>query len=296
MNWRAIAFIALIITGRNSVPSNAAEISCSQLYTADEKPLPKYDEKIDWGAGRIPTPYVTCFGGFLRGQISKGDYEKVATFLKAHHPFVAHFSLASPGGDVGEALKIGRLFRRYLIGTFAPVNEHFEATGIVHDDVPFLASGSRDLCRGQDCICASACALIWMGGVTRLGTVGLHRPRIDDPVYRGLMPANASTAYNRLLGEVGAYLDEMEVPKPIIESMVATSSGDILWVNYPDNDGLGIPPSIAEWEDASCGSDVNLSNTDPDTPAGREVFVKVVKHAICSRNLRAINRGRLAPP
>jgi hypothetical protein len=239
----------------------------------------------------VPTPYVTCFGGFLRGQISKGDYEKVATFLKAHHPFVANFNLASPGGDVDEALKIGRLFRKYLIATLAPANEHIGATGLVHDDLPFLSAGSRDLCRGQDCICASACALIWMGGVMRSGTVGLHRPRIDDPLYRGLPPANASIAYRRLLGDVAAYLDEMEVPKPIIESMVATSSGDILWVNSRD-DRLEQPPSVAEWTDASCGSDANW-NTDEVT---REVAVKGFKHAICGRNLYASNRGRLAPP
>jgi hypothetical protein len=289
MNWRTIAFVILMALCWSSVPSNAAEISCSQLYTGDEK-LEPFEVKIDWGKGRVPTPYVTCSGGFLRGPILKGDYDKVATFLKAHHPFVSNFKLASPGGDVGEALKIGRLFRKYLIGTFAPNNEHIEGTGMVHDDVPFLSVGSTDLCRGQDCICASACALIWMGGVSRFGNVGLHRPRIVDPMYRGLMPAEASTAYNRLLGEVGAYLTEMEVPKPIIESMVATSSGDILWVNWL-HDGLEQPPSVAEWIDASCGSDVN--STEEFTP---EVWAKETKHAFCTRNLRASYRGRLAPP
>jgi hypothetical protein len=294
MRWKIIfALIALMVTCGNNVPSNAAEISCSQLYTGDNKAQPIFGQKIDWGGpGRVPTPYVTCSGGFLRGEISKGDYDKVAMFLKAHHPFVLNFSLASPGGDVGEALKIGRLFRRYLIATIAPGNEHFEATGMVHDDVPFLSSGSRDLCRGQDCICASACALIWMGGVFRSGTVGLHRPRIVDPMYRALMPADASTAYNRLLGEVGAYLTDMEVPKPIIETMVATSSGDILWVNSI-SDGLEVPPSIAEWENASCGSDVNWLNADEVTPA---TAVKGFKHADCSSGLRATSRGRLSPP
>src|SRR5262249_47078306 len=102
------------------------------------------------------------------------------------------------------------------------------------------------------CICASACALIWFGAVTRQGTVGLHRPRIDDPMFRGLSPPDASTAYRRLLERIDAYLNEMEVPKSIIESMIATGSGDIRWVEDID-DGLDHPPSIAEWIDASCG-------------------------------------------
>jgi hypothetical protein len=45
----------------------------------------------------------------------------------------------------------------------------------------------------------------------------------------------------------------MEVPKQMIESMVATGSSEIRWVNSVD-DKIGRPPSIAEWEDASCGS------------------------------------------
>jgi hypothetical protein len=38
----------------------------------------------------------------------------------------------------------------------------------------------------------------------------------------------------------------------MIEAMVATSSADIKWVDA-DND-LRRPPSLAEWEDATCGS------------------------------------------
>ena len=71
MNWRTIAFIILMALCWSSVPSNAAEISCSQLYTGDEK-LEPFEVKIDWGKGRVPTPYVTCSGGFLRGPILKG--------------------------------------------------------------------------------------------------------------------------------------------------------------------------------------------------------------------------------
>jgi hypothetical protein len=80
-----------------------------------------------------------------------------------------------------------------------------------------------------------------------------------------------------VLERIAAYLDEMEVPKPIIESMVATSSGDIRWVDSTV-DELNRPPSIAEWEDASCGSDVR------------------VKWDQCVDLLLSSHRNRLAPP
>jgi hypothetical protein len=46
------------------------------------------------------------------------DYEKVATFLDARRPKM--FALKSNGGDVDEALKIGCLFRKFLILTLVP--------------------------------------------------------------------------------------------------------------------------------------------------------------------------------
>src|SRR5262245_8350862 len=54
-----------------------------------------------------------CQGYLLRGEIAKGDYEKVVKSLI--YPWTYMFKLVSPGGDVDEALKIGRLFRKYLI-------------------------------------------------------------------------------------------------------------------------------------------------------------------------------------
>jgi hypothetical protein len=160
----------------------------------------------------------------LDGQILKGDYEKVVTFLRAHLPYLDDFFLNSPGGDVEEALKIGRLFRKQLIGT----------------------SSAED--------CASSCALIWFGGIHRTGRAGLHRPYRTDPMFKALSPADASTAYRQVVERITTYLDEMEVPKSIIETMVATSSSDVHWV-YAGTDKLDRPPSIAEWEDATCGPD-----------------------------------------
>jgi hypothetical protein len=280
MKWRIVAFILVVLAKSMScVPLGAAELSCSNLYTGKED-VPV--AKSWWGWQHKPTPYATCLGGFLRGEISKGDYEKVTAFLSTHHPFVSFFNLISPGGDVDEALKIGRLFRQYLISTSAPT------TILSPDNVPALS----DLCRGQDCICASACALIWMGGAYRWGSVGLHRPRIVDATYRGLTPAKASTTYNRVLREVGAYLEEMEVPRSIVEKMVATSSGDIIWVDSND-EGLDRPPSLAEWVDASCGQDVPY-NWD-EKPTG-EILNQMFKHADCARSLYASNRARLAGP
>jgi hypothetical protein len=281
---RMTVVFAYIILCCINAPSQAAEISCANLYDGGNP----YNFK--WASGRMPTAYVTCINGFLNGQILKGDYDKVATFIRAHHPFVGAFSLASPGGDVDEALKIGRLFRKYLIITAAPDSLRIADGNVTNDDVPHLSEGLRDLCRGSDCTCASACALIWMGGVVRSGMVGLHRPRTTDPMFRGLPPADASTAYRRVLEKIAAYLNEMEVPKSIVETMVATSSGDIRWVTAIDVDD---PPSIAEWAEASCGSDPLMDLVTKGKPT---TVTEEYKHGNCVHHLYLSNRDRLAPP
>jgi hypothetical protein len=252
MRRTIVLFICMILCGV-SVPSHAAEISCAAASSNG------------------------CYIGFLRGKISKGDYEKIATLLRANYSSIGTFGLVSPGGDVDEALKIGRLFRKYLLSTIAPLQ--------LGDGDWSLYLGAL-MCRGQDCgTCASACALIWFGGVDREGTVGLHRPRINNPMFAGLSAPDASAAYRRVLERIAAYLDEMEVPKPIIESMVATGSSDIHLVDAWD-DQLDRPPSIAEWEGASCGS-------DKLTP---QQLAEFEQKRICVSNLLSGHRDRLGPP
>jgi hypothetical protein len=83
-----------------------------------------------------------------------------------------------PGGDVDNALKIGHLFRRYLISASAPL---LAPNGVF--ELPWLVAGKvQYLCRAPDCVCANARALFWFGGVNRQGRVGLHRPHTEDPV------------------------------------------------------------------------------------------------------------------
>jgi hypothetical protein len=99
----------------------------------------------------------------------------------------------------------------------------------------------------------------------------------------------------------------MEAPKPMIDAMVATSSADIHWVNS-DTAGLKRPPSIAEWEDASCGS-FTSEEWDaysklvgkPTRSAQEQLFLKFLSeklqaNGMCKNNLYDAQRDRLAPP
>src|SRR5262245_22882603 len=96
--------IALSVAG-----ANAAEVSCLFKSTASEPSL----------SGRRPTP-DTCKVALIKGTIAPGDSAKFAQVLWHTHPFLEKIVLWSPGGSVDEALKIGRLVRKFLLRTEAP--------------------------------------------------------------------------------------------------------------------------------------------------------------------------------
>jgi hypothetical protein len=239
------------------------------------------------------------------GKIMQSDYEKVSAFYRQYHPFLHDFMLISPGGDVAEATKIGRLFRKYLIGAWAPKRKVDDNGGET-----FFAFYVPD-CDSRQCICASACALMWFGAVKRFGSVGLHRPRADDPSLKTLGPTEWANAYREALDSIRQYLDEMEAPKPMIEAMVATGSADIKWVDA-DDDRLRRPPSLAEWEDATCGSfssedksllddlDKKRRSDTPLTPREKNLLHqlsdKQSQWRDCQIELLSSNRDKLPPP
>ncbi len=255
--------VVLVISGAlgvlaaplNGGVAHAAEIECA---TAGYSGGVASQELIRRRFGFRPVAGM-CELGYLHGEIIKGDYEKVSAFYRKNHPMLGEIDLWSLGGDVETAMNIGRLLRKYLVTAEAPMNLRGAIPAVLfapeHAKASLLANpvDSNWFCRGPDCVCASACALIWFGGVERFGDVGLHRPRTDDPRFRSLGPGDAMAVYHHELEDIVSYLGEMEVPRPIIDKMVATGSSEIQWVDA-EEDHLKRPPSFAEWEDASCGT------------------------------------------
>jgi hypothetical protein len=291
----------LVLSPWACTSARAAEVRCGTgMYGHYTLPQDEGWFMRRWPSGVRPTE-TTCSSGVIYGPIKHGDYEKVLALYRNNHPFLSSFMLASPGGDVVEAIKIGRLFRKYLIMANAPLHVPFPEGGET-----FTSEGEPE-CQGGRCICASACALIWFGAVYRMGSVGLHRPRTDDPYFKGLAPADAAGAYRRALNSIRLYLDEMEAPNPMIEAMVATGSADIKWVDA--NDELERPPSLAEWEDTTCGgfsikdrsvlSHLRAEHSDlsqQEQSLRDQLAKRQSKWFLCQVELLSRNRDKLSPP
>lgn len=135
----------------------------------------------------------------------------------------------SPGGDVMEAMKIGRLLRD--------------------------ARAAAIITPGASC--ASACVLVFAGAVERYSygdrhqtRIGIHRIRPTDSRFITQAPSEAFRAYNQIEREVGLYLEEMGITRALYEQMFSIGSEKIEWLSRDranDYSLLGRDPAYAEW-------------------------------------------------
>jgi hypothetical protein len=228
---------------------------------------------------------VWCLSILLRGKIVPGDYGKVRSLIDAG---AMKIYLISPGGDLMEAMKIGRLLRDHLMSTQAP---SFIRPGSVGSVLTgggaggwLMRPGGGDYCSGRhrECICASACFFVWTGGIERAGAaVGLHRPSFYSD-YQGTA-STAELQYENGINTARDYLEEMEVPARYIHLMMRTKPREIVFLGAVKlngeniNDIEGYIPSIDAWLDTYCV---------PVTPAERFAWSKkTIEEELCRRSV-----------
>jgi hypothetical protein len=189
---------------------------------------------------------------YLIGKIVPGDFERFKSALRTAPAGLNTINLRSPGGDVMEAVKIGRLVRSLYLDTLAPLSP--EAGPYAKHN---CSSDHPTVRRQGTCLCASACFLIWAGGLTPFGDhVYIHRISFDKEYYGSLSPSEADIKYEQGLRVVREYLTEMGVPERYYEKLVRTPSNFSAKVKFlevmKDFNWIG-RPSLNEWMIARCG-------------------------------------------
>lgn len=138
---------------------------------------------------------------FMNGQISSGDAERFTSFLASLEDAPRRVTLHSPGGNVSEALAIGRSLRAAELDTAM---------------LPGL-------------VCLSSCPYIFAAGVnrsaSRAAAVGMHQHYYDTPGY---MPAFlAVEGIQRGQGETMQYLIEMGIDPGLMVHSLNTPPKEI---------------------------------------------------------------------
>lgn len=163
----------------------------------------------------------------MTGEIEKDDFMKFATSLASWKEPPTVFHIVSIGGDLGEAMRIGKLIRESQIPIWT----------------------------GSECL--SACVFIFIAGVERAaqGKVGLHRPYFDKKYFSDLTSIQAKEKYEELKQNSFTYLKDMEVSQAKTERIFQTGSTDVDILSAEEANTLfGYrSPFYEEWLTAKCG-------------------------------------------
>ncbi len=206
----------------------------------------------------------------LEGKIVRGDYDRLRGFLsnKANFDKISGgVFLASPGGDVGEAIRIGRLIRSLRLSTEAPSGR---PAGYKADEAMIFADDLVD--PRADYGCASACFLLYVSGIYRninwAGRLGVHRPfrvegnvpvrTADDPIIE--------LAVRRVIED---YLREMDVPQKYVDLMFSVAPNKVRWITQGelDADLDGLIPELRRVVDARCRDTAEPVSIEKDRAA-----------------------------
>ncbi|MCG7865454.1 MAG: hypothetical protein JAY74_03670 [Candidatus Thiodiazotropha taylori] len=230
----------------------------------------------------------------VEGAIKQGDLEKIkiisTTLIDGVSRNTARFNvnINSEGGDVVEAIEIGRFLRNSLAsisvyGSLIRPRTHQTSK----DDLQRLPNlkyiNQYDIDKNiHDALvesdirkCYSSCILIFYGAVERslrdnadqrdgsitdnnlIPVMGLHRPYYEKHYFSKLNPIEAKQKYKELQKLVKDYLIEMGAPDELTERMLRSSSNDIELVRKEEFEKYysKISPFYEEWLIAKCGSE-----------------------------------------
>jgi hypothetical protein len=202
---------------------------------------------------------------WLSGEFVSGDYERIRDALrKRGEPIYGVRLLASPGGNLNEAMKIGELVRRLRVSTLIAVRT---PNGPLMSEITLRTD--------RDAVCASACVFVWLSGVTRLGTwqLVIHRPYFDPAYFGSLSSEEAEARYAELEAKAYDYLRKMGAPEELIAMMrrVSSSDGQVLTEEYVAGALPDTSPGFDEWLTARCGSDIDSLRLLEITTNAREL-------------------------
>jgi len=158
----------------------------------------------------------------IEGEIVKGDYQMFINLVRAHESAVSGVFIYSPGGDFEEAMKIGNAIRELELGTTVPWRNKKGSPFCGRGEYQPLPTDS------MNCICASACFFVYIGGVERAGGyIAVHRPHFVKGKFGKLTLAEAKNKFNQLQLRAKNYMKGMGIVDKIQITVLGTASDDI---------------------------------------------------------------------
>jgi len=176
----------------------------------------------DWACDNLKGSRV-CVTIALVGEIEQGDAARLLKFIDVtsevlsaefNRPVrVGQIYLNSNGGNLLEAMKVGRVIRNNLMSVLVT----------------------------DDSVCYSACVIALLGGVVRIpfGPVGIHSFYSSEFVGAENF-ASSSKKYNEIAESVTGYMREMRVPTALLDEMMKVSHKSIKILDFDEMERFGV--------------------------------------------------------
>jgi hypothetical protein len=203
---------------------------------------------------RLDPANASGTGVVLEGTIETGDFERFKNFV-VDSGHVREIYLASPGGNLAEAVKIGLLVRHLNLSTVVPSKQltHYDRT------VALARHGLKD---NKNYTCASACFFIFVAGIYRSAgdngapILGLHTPTLLASAGVKLAPEQANLAMDQTRKGIADYFSAMDVPVKYTEEINAVPKTRMRWIRNDEfqSDFAGFVPELRTLENTRCGN------------------------------------------
>lgn len=211
----------------------------------------------------------------LEGKFVSGDSDRLRNFLGDKGNFDkirGGVFLASPGGNLIEAMKIGRLIRALRLNTDAPSGPPTGTQRLGESVIrPQQLVDPR-----HDYVCASACFFVYVAGIYRnlnwTGRLGIHRPSIAVVDEKNLSAEGAFNLTWRIRDILTVYLKEMDVPEKYVDLMYSVPPDKVRWITQHEYDAdlRGYIPEMKRWAGEKCnltagGNKIRPTVTDKES-------------------------------
>lgn len=216
----------------------------------------------------INDPNEFCYHTFLiYGDIKKGDFNLITSEINklrkqygntnCPQPIAPRIELDSNGGDVQEAMKIGKFIRQNNFNT------QISFVRIYKKGKDFDIDVNK---KGQ---CNSSCVFIFAGGVDKsfspeFSEIGIHRPFFSN-LDSNLTIQEIKIAREKLNKSIKDYLIEMEVNPSLADDMLGTPPEKIRYLTVNELEKyrlIGKDPNYDELETAKNAKRWNLSSSE----------------------------------
>ena len=183
----------------------------------------------------------------IEGTIVPGDFDTFVRIVRENQGHISGVYCFSAGGNLYEAMKIGRAMRALELSSQAPMRDEAGR--------PSCSLGLSKPHDPKNCTCASAGFFVHIAATHRGGTfLAAHRPYFEKGTFSQLSLSDAHRALDGLQQSVREYMTEMGVPVHIQYEVLNTEPDHVLILNEAaiKTNLWGDLPYIREWMQDKC--------------------------------------------